>query len=205
MSRLTILITLAVFALFVVVFTAPQAFSQTGDNPSPAHGSHFVDENGDGYNDNAPDADGDGIPNGQDPDYERTGRGGRGMKGFVDENGDGINDNAPDADGDGIPNGQDPDFEKQNMGKRFGMGFGHHSKGFIDEDGDGINDRALDDDGDGIPNGMDPDWTRPEDCTGKGLGRGAKMGKGFGKGHKSFGQKSGGTHEPGPRMQDSKP
>jgi len=30
------------------------------------HGLGFVDANGDGFNDNAPDADGDGIPNGQD-------------------------------------------------------------------------------------------------------------------------------------------
>ena len=29
----------------------------------------FVDEDGDGFNDLAPDADGDGIPNGLDPDY----------------------------------------------------------------------------------------------------------------------------------------
>ncbi|MBK6900087.1 MAG: hypothetical protein IPH09_12765 [bacterium] len=29
----------------------------------------FVDENGDGFNDLAPDVDGDGIPNGLDPDY----------------------------------------------------------------------------------------------------------------------------------------
>ena len=29
----------------------------------------FLDENGDGFNDLAPDADGDGIPNGVDPDY----------------------------------------------------------------------------------------------------------------------------------------
>lgn len=33
------------------------------------HGNKFVDANGDGYNDNAPDADGDGIPNGRDEDY----------------------------------------------------------------------------------------------------------------------------------------
>ena len=31
----------------------------------------FVDEDGDGFNDLAPDADGDGIPNGLDPDYVR--------------------------------------------------------------------------------------------------------------------------------------
>ena len=32
----------------------------------------FIDEDGDGFNDLAPDADGDGIPNGLDPDYVRT-------------------------------------------------------------------------------------------------------------------------------------
>jgi len=35
------------------------------------HGRGFVDTNGDGFNDNAPDIDGDGIPNGQDPDFVR--------------------------------------------------------------------------------------------------------------------------------------
>lgn len=38
----------------------------------PAQGiCRFVDEDGDGFNDLAPDADGDGIPNGLDPDYVR--------------------------------------------------------------------------------------------------------------------------------------
>ncbi len=54
------------------------------------HGVGFVDANGDGYNDNAPDDDGDGIPNGLDEDYVK----GSARKGFVDEDGDGINDNA---------------------------------------------------------------------------------------------------------------
>lgn len=31
----------------------------------------FIDENGDGFNDYAPDHDGDGIPNGVDPDFRR--------------------------------------------------------------------------------------------------------------------------------------
>ncbi|MGC9364955.1 MAG: hypothetical protein ACP5FZ_10350 [Fidelibacterota bacterium] len=31
----------------------------------------FIDENGDGFNDNAPDHDGDGIPNRIDPDFQR--------------------------------------------------------------------------------------------------------------------------------------
>ena len=57
------------------------------------HGRRFVDENGDGYNDNAPDADGDGIPNGLDPDYDGP-KLGKGNRGFVDLDGDGINDNA---------------------------------------------------------------------------------------------------------------
>jgi hypothetical protein len=38
--------------------------------PGSGHGiCQFVDEDGDGFNDLAPDADGDGIPNGLDPDY----------------------------------------------------------------------------------------------------------------------------------------
>jgi len=67
---------------------------QVQDPNSIQHGPGFVDENGDGYNDNAPDADGDGIPNGLDPDYDGPkNRMGKGTKGFVDLNGDGINDN----------------------------------------------------------------------------------------------------------------
>ena len=58
------------------------------------HGDMFVDENGDGYNDNAPDADGDGIPNGLDPDYTGSKvRAGNSGGCFVDVDGDGINDN----------------------------------------------------------------------------------------------------------------
>ena len=49
----------------------------------------FVDKDGDGYNDNAPDHDGDGIPNGLDPDWTK----GRGRKMiYIDTDGDGIND-----------------------------------------------------------------------------------------------------------------
>jgi hypothetical protein len=112
----------------------------------------FVDENGDGINDNAPDADGDGIPNGQDPDYVKPADGsgagvgqgsargkGRGAKfhGFVDENGDGINDNLRDADGDGVANCQDSDWvrpmdgsgAKAGQGARGGRGFGKGNTG----------------------------------------------------------------------------
>lgn len=91
------------------------------------YGVGFVDLNGDGYNDNAPDADGDGIPNGLDEDYEGSmTRAGNGVGGFIDEDGDGINDNAMDADGDGIPNGQDDDYVRPEDGSgqmhRYGEG-----------------------------------------------------------------------------------
>ena len=91
------------FLLVVTAITlaATNVFAQaTEPDPAPAdptpplvHGPNFVDEDGDGYNDNAPDHDGDGIPNGVDPDYTAPGRQ-NGGRGFVDLNGDGINDNA---------------------------------------------------------------------------------------------------------------
>lgn len=60
----------------------------------------FVDKNGDGYNDNAPDHDGDGIPNGLDPDWQKLvkykgkgkGKGKGRERKFIDLDGDGIND-----------------------------------------------------------------------------------------------------------------
>lgn len=43
-----------------------------GNGPGEGHGiCQFIDEDGDGFNDLAPDDDGDGIPNGLDPDYVR--------------------------------------------------------------------------------------------------------------------------------------
>ena len=90
-----------------------------------AHGRAFVDNNGDGYNDLAADFDGDGIPNGQDPDFVRRGNGrGVGLRGYIDQNGDGINDWAQDHDGDGIMNGQDPDYVRpaDGSGRQLGIG-----------------------------------------------------------------------------------
>lgn len=57
------------------------------------HNQHFIDEDGDGYNDNAPDHDGDGIPNGLDPDWQKLNAEKRNRQRFVDLDGDGINDN----------------------------------------------------------------------------------------------------------------
>ena len=59
------------------------------------HSQFFVDEDGDGYNDNAPDHDGDGIPNGLDPDWLKLKKEEKkkAKRRFVDLDGDGIDDN----------------------------------------------------------------------------------------------------------------
>lgn len=113
-KQYAILSAVAVFAL--ATFMAGAALAQ--DDVSIQHGPNFVDTDGDGYNDNAPDADGDGIPNGQDPDYVPQGSASGQFhgRGYVDADGDGFNDNAPDIDGDGIPNGQDPDYVRPGDG-----------------------------------------------------------------------------------------
>jgi hypothetical protein len=59
----------------------------------------FVDLDGDGYNDNAPDHDGDGIPNRLDPDWKGRNRGGN--QPFADLNGDGVNDYLQEEEGEG--------------------------------------------------------------------------------------------------------
>jgi hypothetical protein len=156
MTRLTKQIVIAIAAL-VFVWAAAGAALAADDAATPTpkvkHGAGFIDLNGDGINDNAPDHDNDGIPNGQDPDFKKgTGQGqgpmhhryhqmrGQGKQGFVDANGDGFNDNAPDHDGDGIPNGRDPDFVRgAGMGRNAG-----HGPNFVDEDGDGICDNWQD-------------------------------------------------------------
>lgn len=65
-SILTVTVVLAALSLGSQV--QAQDFGGRGYGPGPGM---FVDENGDGINDLAPDADGDGIPNGRDDDYVR--------------------------------------------------------------------------------------------------------------------------------------
>jgi len=119
MKQLTKLSVVAIAAVFFVFISFNvESYAQNGN-----HGTGFVDENGDGYNDNAPDHDGDGIPNGQDPDYVPVNPDKGKRSGFIDEDGDGINDRMQDADGDGIPNCQDPDWVKpeDGTGNKFGQ------------------------------------------------------------------------------------
>ena len=119
-------------AILLMVFTlvSSTGFAQSvnkGQKGLGQAGHKFIDANGDGINDNAPDHDGDGIPNGQDPDYVRTGSG-RGH-GFIDVDGDGINDYAQDADGDGIPNGRDEDYIRPQDGSGSKRAYGFRRAG----------------------------------------------------------------------------
>ncbi|MBN1638015.1 MAG: hypothetical protein JW866_03550 [Ignavibacteriales bacterium] len=79
--------------LFILLFILLHSviFSQDTTNQNN-QGNNFIDLDGDGYNDNAPDHDGDGIPNGLDPDYNPQ-KHQWGKKKFVDLDGDGIDDN----------------------------------------------------------------------------------------------------------------
>jgi hypothetical protein len=93
----------------------------------------WLDEDGDGINDNCRDADGDGVC---DEGTRFEGYAFRVNEGYVDADGDGVNDRFVDADGDGL---------NDLTGLPYGHGFG-----WLDEDGDGVNDRFVDTDGDGI-------------------------------------------------------
>ncbi len=67
-------LTLSALAIVAIAALSSPLYAQcdgsgTGDGSFGNGVGGFLDENGDGYNDLAPDADGDGIPNGLDPDY----------------------------------------------------------------------------------------------------------------------------------------
>ena len=111
MKRIASFFATATLLMAIGLFFAlpTDSYAQQQNKGKPAD-KGFVDANKDGINDNAQDHDGDGIPNGQDPDYLKLNPNAGKGKGFVDADGDGVNDYAQDADGDGIPNGQDPDW-----------------------------------------------------------------------------------------------
>lgn len=146
MKRFSLLFAAAI--LLIAFSMSNVALAQTDDVTTPAqHGPHFIDENGDGYNDNAPDNDGDGIPNGQDADYAGPGKSNHPP--FVDEDGDGINDNA-------------------GSGRGIGGQRGGQAQGTRPQDGTGLKKGHGGGNGSGVGSG---------DCTGdgpKGFGRGRK-------------------------------
>ncbi len=100
----------------------------------------FVDNNGDGFNDNfdpSADSDNDGIPNFYDINFP----------GYVDSNNDGVNDNM-DKDLDGIPNHLDLDSDNDGIPDTV-ESFG------VDANGDGRIDNYTDTDNDGFSQNVD--------------------------------------------------
>lgn len=167
MKKKNLISALTLMVLTVLFFTS-NALAQ--DETKVTHGYKFIDANNDGYNDNAPDADGDGIPNGKDEDYTGA-KIRKNGKGFVDLNGDGINDNAFDSDGDGIPNGQDPDFVKpeDGTGRKMMNGKNNQNKFGGNKYGPG--------------NGTGNNGVGPKDGTGYGSGNGTGSGNCTGSGN----------------------
>ena len=92
-------------ALLATVFLASLAitFAEAGQGNGPGDGTcpNFVDEDGDGVNDNCTGdgtrpQDGTGNKNGAEKGRRNGGGGGNpDCQNFVDENGDGVNDNCP--------------------------------------------------------------------------------------------------------------
>jgi len=78
---------------FPILLSAQDTTKLQIKNRQKMHSQLFVDKDGDGYNDNAPDHDGDGIPNGLDPDWAKQKRKRAHQAQFIDLDGDGINDN----------------------------------------------------------------------------------------------------------------
>ena len=98
---LTAMIMMAALSLFAI---SSPAYAQSMGGEWGNGPGEFVDENGDGFNDLAPDADGDGIPNAYDEDYvaPQDGSG----SGF---GGNGGSGNGPaDGSGNGAGNGSRP-------------------------------------------------------------------------------------------------
>lgn len=114
-------------AIFIIGIGTAPASAQT--SPGTCTGANCPG------NPDCPDADGDGVCNGQDPDYVPPST----NPDCPDADGDGIcncddpdfvpvprhpNPTCPDADGDGICNGQDPDYVPgTGIGGRFGWIF----------------------------------------------------------------------------------
>ena len=101
----------AAFLLFTAAATDGALAQESGQNAQAEPGMNTGGPGGWGR-----DEDGDGIPNGQDPDYDRQNpMRGHGQMGFVDENGDGINDRCRYGDG---------------YGNRDGWSSGHGTPGY---------------------------------------------------------------------------
>lgn len=94
MKSKTMIFMAVIFIMTGVSYLAAQDSSKTNETKKN-HNQVFVDDDGDGYNDNAPDHDGDGIPNALDADWIKLKKEQQKNKKhrFVDLDGDGIDDN----------------------------------------------------------------------------------------------------------------
>lgn len=93
-------ISLLITVIVCMILVVPEVYSQDtirNEQSEKVQKQKFVDEDGDGYNDNAPDHDGDGIPNRFDQDWKKLQK--KTKKPFVDLNGDGVNDNLQEGEG----------------------------------------------------------------------------------------------------------
>lgn len=98
---------MAISAALILIVASANA---QGFGPGPGDGvCNFIDENGDGFNDLAPDHDGDGIPNGLDPDWVRP------------EDGSGYQHHTGQIDPDG----------QVDLECLFATGFGENAMGFM--------------------------------------------------------------------------
>lgn len=86
-----LLLATAFLSTVLVAQDSTNATTNKSEKDNKEHSKTFVDSDGDGYNDNAPDHDGDGIPNGLDSDYIKMKK--NHSNEYVDMDGDGINDN----------------------------------------------------------------------------------------------------------------
>lgn len=104
-------LSISILILGILVFCLPgmnaqdtvragQKVAQQQTEQTKQQQQKFVDEDGDGYNDNAPDHDGDGIPNRLDPDWKKLQKK-KNKVPFVDLDGDGVNDNIQESGGNG--------------------------------------------------------------------------------------------------------
>ena len=129
--------------------------------PGNGHGvCQFVDEDGDGFNDLAPDADGDGIPNGLDPDYVKP-EDGTGMQYGWGKTEDGEKSE------DGELFGHFGEMEANGNVFHYGLGDGTGTSG-PNEDGTGFGPGTGSGDG-------------PQDGEGVAEGRQERIGEGGGK------------------------
>lgn len=113
--NIKLLATLLTLVAVIFLLTSTDANAQSAKGGKGTKG--FVDLNGDGINDNAIDSDGDGIPNGKDPDFVKPqdGTGRKLMNGKSAKNGKGGY-----GPGDGTG--------KSGIGPRDGTGYGPGTK-----------------------------------------------------------------------------